>query len=262
MQLRPPATIRARTPPFSLRLIVPAVDGARAHSNLHGLFGAIRIVQPLDLSGQCVYATGHCGLALWCYATVQTAITVQIVVDGTTWLFVAHELRRLSRCALPSVELVAFQEKTRVTATHIPDVVATILLCIARERQRRSCVCTTLAIALPTDDTLDEPVLRSRRERIVRAVFPVALQMFGRTPPTSFGFPTNPGSNQPGNSTRRTRPFLTHPIRAGVRRPRCPTDIPVRTHLPLVWHPTLHSGPLPLFTPSEAAAGIEPAPGR
>ncbi|KAJ7774787.1 hypothetical protein B0H16DRAFT_74158 [Mycena metata] len=143
-KLAPPAALPARTPPLALRLrlVIPPVDDTRAPPNLHGFFGNIRLAslwtsqakvftrvydsagncfcnetEPLHAStvelGTVVAALPESALsrARWCDATVQTTITQQIVVDGSTLLFVAYELdRRLSPSALPSVELVAFQK--------------------------------------------------------------------------------------------------------------------------------------------------------
>ncbi|KAJ7172513.1 hypothetical protein C8R46DRAFT_947601 [Mycena filopes] len=153
-KLAPPAALPARTPPLTLRLrlAIPPVDDTRAPPNLHGFFGNIRLAsiwasqakvftRVYDSAGHCFSneteplhaSTVELGIvvaalpesalsrARWFDATVQTTITQQIVVDGSTLLFVAYELdRRLSPNALPSVELVAFQKYTSSGDTKSP----------------------------------------------------------------------------------------------------------------------------------------------
>ncbi|KAJ7470730.1 hypothetical protein FB451DRAFT_1559923 [Mycena latifolia] len=145
-KLAAPASLPARTPPLvlRLRLAIPPVDDARAPANLHGFFASVRLAsvwttqakvftRVYDAAGQCLSTEADAlqassvdlgsvvaslpesalSRARWLDSTIQTSVTQQLVVDGSTLLLVVYELdRRTGASALPSAELLNFQKYT------------------------------------------------------------------------------------------------------------------------------------------------------
>ncbi|KAJ7097960.1 hypothetical protein B0H15DRAFT_823613 [Mycena belliarum] len=143
-KLSPPAALPARTPPLvlRLRLAVPPVDDARAPANLHGFFASVRLAsvwsaqakvltRVYDAAGQCISSEADAlqpssvelgsvvaslpesslSRARWFDSNMQTSLTQQLVVDGSTLLLIVYELdRRTGHSALPSAELISFQK--------------------------------------------------------------------------------------------------------------------------------------------------------